>query len=59
LIASVDPVAADTVAATIMGFKPEEIDHIRWSHESGIGDMNNIEVVGDSVDSVKRIFQRI
>ena len=58
IIASVDPVAADTVASRIMGFSPERIDHIRWAHESGIGDMNDIEIVGDGVDAVKRIFVR-
>ena len=58
IIASVDPVAADAVASRIMGFDPERIDHIRWGHESGIGDMENIEVVGDGVDAVKKIFIR-
>jgi uncharacterized protein (DUF362 family) len=58
IIASVDPVAADTVASQIMGFYPEQIDHIRWAHESGIGNMNDIEVVGDGIDAVKRIFER-
>jgi len=58
IIASVDPVAADAVASRIMGFDPERIDHIRWGHESGIGNMENIEVVGDGVDAVKRIFVR-
>jgi len=59
VIASVDPVAADSVASQVMGFKPEEIDHIKWSHESGIGNMTEIEVIGDTIDSVKRNFQRI
>ena len=59
IIASVDPVAADTIASRIMGFEPEEIDHIKWSHESKIGTMDDIEVVGDRVESVRRIFQRM
>ncbi len=58
IIASVDPVAADAIASRIMGFDPEMIDHIRWSHMSGVGDMNNIEVVGDGVEAVKRVFER-
>ena len=59
VIASVDPVASDSVAAQVMGFTPEEIDHIKWSHESGIGSMTDIEVFGNSIESVKRNFQRI
>ena len=59
IIASVDPVAADSVACRVMGFEPEEIDHIRWSHESGVGNMLENEVVGDGVEAVRRIFQRI
>ena len=59
IVASVDPVAADSVACRVMGFEPEEIDHIRWSHESGIGNMLDNNVVGDSVESVRRIFQRM
>ena len=58
IIASVDPVAADTVASRVMGFEPEEIDHIWWSHESGIGLMKEVEIVGDSLESVRRLFQR-
>jgi uncharacterized protein (DUF362 family) len=58
LIASVDPVAADSVGAQVMGFSPEEIDHIKWSHESRIGSMTDIEVIGETINSVKRNFQR-
>ena len=58
IIAGTDPVAADAIGSRIMGFEPERIDHIRWSHESGIGDMINIEVLGDGIDAVKRVFER-
>jgi len=57
VIASTDVVAADATASRIMGFNPERIDHIRWADESGLGTMNP-EVVGDTVESVKRIFER-
>lgn len=59
IIASIDPVAADAIGSRVMGFEPKEIDHIRWSHESGIGTMENIDVVGDSVESVRQIFKRM
>ncbi len=57
VIASTDVVGADATASRIMGFNPERIDHIRWADESGLGTMNP-EVVGDSIESVKRIFER-
>ncbi len=57
IIASTDVVGADATASRIMGFNPERIDHIRWADESGLGTMNP-EVVGDSIESVKRIFER-
>jgi len=57
VIASTDVVAADATGSRIMGFNPERIDHIRWADESGLGTMNP-EVVGDTIDSVKRVFDR-
>jgi uncharacterized protein (DUF362 family) len=57
VIASTDVVGADATASRIMGFNPERINHIRWADESGLGTMSP-EVVGDSIESVKRIFER-
>jgi uncharacterized protein (DUF362 family) len=57
IIASADVVATDVTASRVMGFNPERIDHIRWGYESGVGEMNDIEVVGDGIDAVKRVFE--
>jgi len=57
VIASTDVVGADATGSRIMGFNPERIDHIRWADETGLGSMNPM-VVGDSVDSVTRVFKR-
>ena len=57
-IASTDVVAADATAARAMGFNPDEVDHIRWAHESHIGTKDNTEILGDGVDAVKRVFER-
>lgn len=57
IIASTDVVAADAVASRIMGFDPEKIDHINWADQSGLGSLRP-EVLGDSIESVKRVFQR-
>jgi uncharacterized protein (DUF362 family) len=58
IIASTDPVAADATAARCIGIDPEIIDHVRWLHCAGIGEMNAIEVVGDGIDAVYREWDR-
>ena len=50
VISSLDPVASDSIASRIMGFEPNEIKHIKWAHESGIGEINNIDVIGKRID---------
>ncbi len=51
ILASADQVAIDAVAAKLMGFDPLAIDYIRLAHERGlgVGDMSEIELVGDDV----------
>ena len=58
IIASTDVVAADATAARAMGFNPDTVDHIRWAHESGIGQKDDVNVLGDGVEAVKRVFER-
>ncbi|MBD3159430.1 MAG: DUF362 domain-containing protein [Candidatus Lokiarchaeota archaeon] len=52
IIASVDPVAADATAARCIGVDPYTIDHVRWLYEAGMGEITDIEVVGDGIDAV-------
>ncbi len=52
IIASIDPVAADATAARCIGIAPHTIDHVRWLHEAGMGEMSDIEVIGDGIDAV-------
>ena len=59
IIAGTDPVATDATATRVMGIDPQTIEHIKWGHERGLGEMYDVEVVGDSIDSVKRIFARL
>jgi len=54
IIASRDPVAADAVAARCIGMDPWSIDHIRWLHEVGVGEIDEVEVVGDGIEAVYR-----
>ena len=58
VIAGTDVVATDAVACRVMGFTPDEIDHIVWGHQPGIGTMDDVEVVGDGVEAVRRVFTR-
>ncbi len=59
IIASTDPVAADATASRIMGFDPEEIDHIRWTGESGLGEVHNIEVIGSDLKMISDIYRNL
>lgn len=60
IIAGVDPVSTDTVAAMIMGFDPIEVPHIRFAAERGLGeiDLKNVMVKGELIESVKTPFKR-
>jgi uncharacterized protein (DUF362 family) len=52
-------IATDAVAASIMGLNPEEIPHIKAASDLGNGPINlsSIQVVGDSLESVKTPFE--
>jgi uncharacterized protein (DUF362 family) len=58
IIASVDPVAADATAARCIGIDPTTIDHIRWLHEAGMGEITAIRIVGDSINDVYQKWTR-
>jgi len=59
IIAGTDPVATDATATRVMGIDPKTIEHIKWGYERGLGEMYNIEVVGDGIDTVKHLFARL
>lgn len=58
IIAGKDVVATDSTASRVMGFEPMEIAHIRRAYEKGLGNIEDIEVLGSKVDDVKRVFKR-
>jgi uncharacterized protein (DUF362 family) len=58
IIAGKDPVATDATGARVMGFNPHEISHIRTAHQKGIGEIDNIDVVGSKIEDVRRVFMR-
>jgi uncharacterized protein (DUF362 family) len=59
VIASKDPVAADSVAAEIVGIKPSKIKYLRYAEKNGIGRINDIDVVGSSIEEVRTKFDFI
>lgn len=56
VLASSDPVALDAVAATLMGFEPESIAHLRDAADAGLGVVRvaDIDVVGDAAIAAQR-----
>jgi len=58
IIAGKDPVATDATASRLMGFDPHEISHIRRAYEKGLGNIDDIEIVGEKLENVTRTFQR-
>jgi uncharacterized protein (DUF362 family) len=58
IIAGKDVVATDATAARVMGFEPMEISHIRKAYEKGLGNIDNIEIVGSKLEDVRQVFKR-
>jgi uncharacterized protein (DUF362 family) len=61
MVAGKDPVAVDTVGATIMGFDAvHEIPMLRGAEmgDLGIASMDQIEVIGTPIERVRRQFRR-
>jgi uncharacterized protein (DUF362 family) len=58
IIASQDPVAADTITTEVMGLDPANMLHVRYAEKHGIGTMDKkrIKVVGERVADVKNKF---
>lgn len=60
IIAGTNPLATDMVAASVMGFKPDEIPTFVCANKVGFQpqSLDEIEVRGKSVQDVQRDFQR-
>jgi len=59
VIASKDPVASDATCARIMKFDPEEVDHLRFAYEHGLGNIkaDQIEIRGKPIEEVAHAFK--
>ena len=51
-------VAIDSVAAKLMGFDKDRIEHIKYCGEKGLGtmDFNKIDILGDEIKNLHFIF---
>jgi uncharacterized protein (DUF362 family) len=58
IIAGSDPVATDSTACRIMGFDPHEISHVRKAYERGLGNIDDMQIVGERLEDVTRPFAR-
>ena len=58
IVAGRDPVATDATACRVMGIDPQEIEHIRKAHEKGRGHLDAIQVLGERLENVTRMFKR-
>lgn len=58
VLASGDLVALDTVAAQIMGFEPDRIEHLQLCAQHGLGtaDPERVLVAGESIEGVRDPF---
>ncbi len=56
IIAGNDPVAADSIATLMMGYDPYRIEHIRYAHELGVGEIDpeKIEILGLTLEEIKK-----
>ena len=58
IIASKDVVAADSTGCRVMGIDPHEVSHIRRAHEKGLGNIDDVEVLGEKTVDVSKNFKR-
>jgi uncharacterized protein (DUF362 family) len=58
IVAGKDPVATDATCARVMGINPHEISHVRGAYQKGLGNIDDIEVVGSVIEDVKKDFRR-
>jgi uncharacterized protein (DUF362 family) len=60
VIVGTDPVAVDAVGAAVMSISPIDVKHLVLAEKKGLGTCNleEITVVGEPIEKVKRKFQR-
>ena len=58
IVAGKDVVAVDATCCRIMGFDPHKVKHVWRGFERGLGEVDDITVVGEKVEDVMHMFKR-
>ncbi len=58
IIAGKNVVATDAVGCRVMGIDPHSIKHLCRAQEKALGNIDNIEVVGEKIENVARTFDK-
>jgi uncharacterized protein (DUF362 family) len=58
VIAGKNVVATDATGCRVMGINPYDIPHLRRASEKGLGNIDNIDVLGEKIENVARAFKR-
>ena len=57
IIAGKDGVATDATGCRVMGMDPHKIKHIMKANEKGLGNIDNIHILGEKLESFARQFK--
>lgn len=57
IVAGKDTVAVDATCCRVMGFDPHTIKHVWHAHKRGLGEIDNFEIVGESIENVMHRFK--
>jgi hypothetical protein len=60
IIAITNALAADMVAASVMGYDSNEIDTFKWAWKAGMkpSTFSKIDIVGEIIEAVRKPFKR-
>jgi len=58
IIAGEDPVATDATACRIMGIDPHKVSHIRRAYDKGLGNIDDVQILGENLKDVTHVFKR-
>jgi uncharacterized protein (DUF362 family) len=58
IVAGRDVVSVDATCCRIMGFDPRYVTHVWRAFERGLGEIDDVDVVGEKVEDVTRVFKR-
>jgi uncharacterized protein (DUF362 family) len=56
IIAGTNNLAVDFIVAKVMGCNPWKVKHIRLAAEEGLGSLENLKIVGERIEIVRKFF---